>query len=103
MLKKPIITICTTLILLPAISLAAEKVTLCHKGKTITVSKSAAQKHRKLHGDTLGPCPEVELDKETTEADLEAELELEIETEADLETKKVTLCHKGKTITVSKS
>jgi hypothetical protein len=33
-----------------------KKVTLCHKGQTITVAKSAVKGHRK-HGDTAGPCP----------------------------------------------
>jgi hypothetical protein len=32
------------------------KVTLCHRGKTITVSKSAVKGH-KQHGDTQGRCP----------------------------------------------
>jgi hypothetical protein len=32
------------------------KVTLCHQGQTITVSKSAVKGHQK-HGDTAGPCP----------------------------------------------
>ena len=31
------------------------KVTLCHKGKTITVGKPAAKAHLR-HGDKLGPC-----------------------------------------------
>jgi hypothetical protein len=31
-----------------------KKVTLCHNGQTITVSKSAAKGHKK-HGDTAGP------------------------------------------------
>src|SRR5688572_31429214 len=33
-----------------------KKVTLCHKGQSITVSKSAVKGH-KQHGDTPGPCP----------------------------------------------
>ena len=33
-----------------------KKVTLCHKGQTITVAKSAVKGHEK-HGDTVGPCP----------------------------------------------
>jgi hypothetical protein len=32
------------------------KVTLCHKGKTITVGAPAAKAHMR-HGDTLGRCP----------------------------------------------
>jgi hypothetical protein len=33
-----------------------KKVTLCHKGQTITVSKSAVKGHQK-HGDSIGRCP----------------------------------------------
>ena len=32
------------------------KVTLCHKGKTITVGAPAAKAHQR-HGDKLGRCP----------------------------------------------
>jgi hypothetical protein len=32
-----------------------KKVTVCHKGKTITISKKAWPAHQR-HGDTLGPC-----------------------------------------------
>lgn len=33
----------------------AEKVTLCHKGKTIKIDESAVAAHL-AHGDTLGAC-----------------------------------------------
>jgi hypothetical protein len=33
-----------------------QKVTLCHRGHTITVAAPAVPAHLK-HGDTLGPCP----------------------------------------------
>ncbi|HXH88939.1 MAG TPA: hypothetical protein VNI55_10085 [Gaiellaceae bacterium] len=33
-----------------------QKVTLCHKGKTITVGAPAAKAHLR-HGDTIGRCP----------------------------------------------
>ena len=33
-----------------------QKVTICHKGHTITVSQSALPAHLR-HGDTVGPCP----------------------------------------------
>jgi len=33
----------------------AEKITLCHKGKTIKVDESAVAAHL-AHGDTLGAC-----------------------------------------------
>ncbi|MEP6978907.1 MAG: hypothetical protein ABI948_12720 [Thermoleophilia bacterium] len=35
---------------------APEKVTICHKGHTITISRSALPAHLR-HGDTIGPCP----------------------------------------------
>jgi hypothetical protein len=39
----------------PGKGLGREKVTLCHKGHTITVGKPAVRAHLR-HGDTLGPC-----------------------------------------------
>ena len=33
-----------------------EKVTLCHKGKTMTVASPAAKKGHTKHGDTPGAC-----------------------------------------------
>ncbi len=33
-----------------------KKVTICHKGHTITISRSALPAHL-AHGDTVGPCP----------------------------------------------
>ena len=33
-----------------------DKVTICHKGQTITVSRCAYEKGHASHGDTLGPC-----------------------------------------------
>lgn len=32
-----------------------EKVTICHKGRTLKVAKSAVRAHL-AHGDTMGPC-----------------------------------------------
>src|SRR5262249_50410135 len=32
------------------------KVTVCHKGRTISVARPAVKGHRR-HGDTVGPCP----------------------------------------------
>ncbi len=32
------------------------RVTICHKGKTLTLPQPAVQAHLR-HGDTLGPCP----------------------------------------------
>jgi hypothetical protein len=37
---------------------AQEKVTLCHKGITITVGEPAVDAHLEHHGDTMGSCPE---------------------------------------------
>ena len=33
-----------------------DKVTICHKGKTLKVPATAVKGHQR-HGDTLGPCP----------------------------------------------
>jgi LPXTG-motif cell wall-anchored protein len=33
-----------------------QKVTICHKGHTITISRAALPAHQ-AHGDTIGPCP----------------------------------------------
>jgi len=33
-----------------------DRVTLCHRGNTITVAEPAVPAHL-AHGDTLGPCP----------------------------------------------
>jgi len=33
-----------------------QKVTICHKGHTITIAKAALPAHLR-HGDTIGPCP----------------------------------------------
>jgi hypothetical protein len=75
-----------------------QKVTLCHKGKTLTVGAPALTAHLN-HGDSKGVCPEG------------AGSELSGETMGPEAAKsgggggsggqdKVTLCHKGKTITV---
>ena len=32
------------------------KVTICHKGKTVTIGKSAVPAHVRNHGDTIGSC-----------------------------------------------
>lgn len=39
----------------PASDQYVEKVTICHNGHTITISRSALPAHRR-HGDTIGPC-----------------------------------------------
>ena len=40
---------------LPTVAKKKQKVTLCHNGQTISVSKKAKKKHLK-HGDAVGPC-----------------------------------------------
>jgi hypothetical protein len=77
---------------------AQDKVTLCHKGKnTIAVGKPAQAAHER-HGDTVGPCQTEEAAPEPPE-----------ETPGAAQNgdggggngqPKVTLCHKGKTLTV---
>jgi hypothetical protein len=37
-----------------------DKVTICHRGHTITVAESALKAHL-AHGDTIGPCEATEL------------------------------------------
>jgi hypothetical protein len=40
-----------------------KKVTICHKGKTITVGKAAVAAHVKNHGDTIGTCAQASAKK----------------------------------------
>ncbi|MCI5146963.1 MAG: hypothetical protein D3923_15935, partial [Candidatus Electrothrix sp. AR3] len=40
-MRKLILTFLNILILIPVATFAAEKVTLCHKGKNITIAKAA--------------------------------------------------------------
>ncbi|MGZ4020066.1 MAG: Kazal-type serine protease inhibitor domain-containing protein, partial [Flavisolibacter sp.] len=51
------VTVCLVVMLLSAgLSMAGQKkVTICHKGHTITVGAPAVAAHL-AHGDTLGPC-----------------------------------------------
>ncbi len=35
-----------------------EKVTICHKGNTITIGAPAVDAHQRNHGDTIGACAE---------------------------------------------
>ena len=70
-----------------------QKVTLCHKGHTVTVGAPAADVHFN-HGDTEGACP---ADAEMSEPpeDMAAP-----EDQYGRGREKVTLCHKGHMITV---
>ncbi len=63
-----------------------EKVTICHKGRTITISSSALQAHLN-HGDTEGACGDT-IDDDDADTGKQ---------------QKVTICHKGRQITVSES
>jgi len=44
-----------------------DKVEICHNGQTLEVAPSALPAHYG-HGDTLGPCPQVEVEPGTSEA-----------------------------------
>lgn len=93
-----------------------EKVTICHKGRTITISSSALRAHLN-HGDTEGACDSGagddsdETDGDDAEPDTDeedgAEQEgegEELETDTDTEQlQKVTICHKGRQISVSEA
>ncbi|MCI5210881.1 MAG: hypothetical protein D3910_19320, partial [Candidatus Electrothrix sp. ATG2] len=97
-MRKPLVpALAVMLALLPVLASATGKIRLCHKGKTITVSESAIQKHLN-HGDTIGPCSqsEPEIPEEPEEPQVS-------EPEPNVGTKKIRVCHKGKTITVSES
>ncbi len=72
-----------------------QKVTLCHKGKnTITVGAPAVDAHLR-HGDTPGECVG------NAEAAGEPGGESEAEGGGDGGQEQVTLCHKGKSLTVA--
>ena len=69
-----------------------ERVTICHKGRTITISSSALNAHLN-HGDVEGPCEDADVDNQDAEAE-----------EVDgLGQSKVTICHKGREIHVAES
>ncbi len=46
------------LVLAPGVSASAgqPKVTICHKGNTITIGAPAVDAHQRNHGDTVGAC-----------------------------------------------
>jgi LPXTG-motif cell wall-anchored protein len=92
-----------------------KKVTICHKGHTITVGEPAVEAHLKHHeGDHVGACAtnaeataEETTAEETTAGETTVEETTAGETTAPDEgstSEKVTLCHKGtETITVDAS
>jgi hypothetical protein len=51
-----IIVVVLGVVLLVSVFAGQPKVTLCHKGNTLTVAQPAAAAHY-AHGDTPGPCP----------------------------------------------
>ncbi len=92
-------------------STTPERVTICHKGRTITISSSALNAHLN-HGDVEGACDEAE----TVDSDSEGEeTPTGEETGSDTEdggntgdtndstASKVTVCHKGREINISSS
>ncbi len=73
-----------------------DKVTICHKGRTITISYSALNAHLN-HGDVEGSCEDADMDGDESEEDCEG-------TEAcDDDQHKVTVCHKGREISIAES
>ena len=79
-----------------------EKVTLCHKGKTITVGAPALEAHLAHHvGDSKGACQTGEAESEPSEETEEPEAANDGRGGGGGGQDKVTLCHKGKkTLTV---
>jgi hypothetical protein len=77
-----------------------DKVILCHKGKnTITVGVRAQGAHAR-HGDTVGPCSIEEVASEPPEETPRAGVAQNGDGGGGNGQQKVTLCHKGKTLTV---
>jgi hypothetical protein len=77
-----------------------QKVTLCHKGKhTITVGTPAEDAHLR-HGDTPGVCPTAEAKPEPPEEKPGPGVGQNGVGGGSNGQPKVTLCHKGKTLTV---
>ncbi len=69
------------------------KVTICHKGKTISVNSNAVKAHL-AHGDYLGSCS-------GSSAMIVAHDHDHSVVNAKKGNNKVTICHKGKTISVN--
>jgi hypothetical protein len=78
---------------------AQESVTLCHKGKkTLRVGAPAQAAHAR-HGDTVGPCPTERVTPEPEEKPGPGVAQNGDGSSGNGQ-QKVTLCHKGKTLTV---
>ena len=79
---------------------AREKVTVCHKGqKTLRVGAPAQAAHVR-HGDTVGPCSIEEVASEPPEETPRAGVAQNGDGGGGSGQQKVTVCHKGKTLTV---
>jgi hypothetical protein len=77
-----------------------QKVTLCHRGKdTITVGEPAKEAHLR-HGDTVGPCQTEGAPPEPFEEDPGPGGAQDDGGGGGNGQEKVTLCHKGETLTV---
>jgi hypothetical protein len=75
---------------------AQEKVTLCHKGKTLMVGEPAQAAHVR-HGDTVGSCPEGAVPGPPEEKPGPGVAQ---NGDGGNGQHKIMLCHKGKTLTV---
>lgn len=93
------------------------KVMICHKGKAITVSVAALPAHLG-HGDAVGPCGEDAVPDDTIDGDMDDLPDNDIVDDAVNDTPdgdaemdsdipeinaKVTVCHNGKSLTISTS
>ncbi len=52
------LTLSALLLLAPGGGGGQDKVTICHKGDTITIGAPAVDAHQRNHGDTIGACTE---------------------------------------------
>lgn len=75
-----------------------EKVTICHKGRTITISKSALNAHLN-HGDVEGSCDEADPDNDSETNNDENEEDANNGNGQN----KITVCHKGREIRISET
>ena len=77
-----------------------QKVTLCHKNKTITVGAPALAAHHQRHGDLQGACQTEGAGSELSGEAMKPEAAKNDTGGASGGQDKVTLCHKNKTLTV---
>ncbi len=80
-----------------------EKVTICHKGRTITISKSALIAHLN-HGDVEGSCDDAEPDDDSdTDTDTDNDTDNDDDTINGNGQSKITVCHKGRELRISEA